>query len=56
MDTATWLASVEEAARDDDAERLGDLFSRAENAWGRAEASRRWLAALSGFDSSAITG
>lgn len=56
MDAASWLASVEQAARDDDAERLADLFSRAVEAWGRTEASRRWLAALSGFDSSAITG
>lgn len=56
MNSAAWMDAVHAAARDDDQTRLRMLFEHAVEAWGREEASRRWLAALSGFDAGAITG
>lgn len=58
MDTTrgAWTQAVAEAAARQDTDQLGDLFAQARQIWGPQEASRMWLAAVSGFDASAVTG
>lgn len=55
MDQA-WDELVRRALLAGDADALRALFERALAAEGRAEASRSWLEAISGFDANAITG
>lgn len=51
-----WQQSVHEALAHDDTERLGSLFSGAQEVWGRDRASRMWLEIVSAFDANAVTG
>ena len=51
-----WAKAVAEAAARQDTDELADLFAQARETWGSQEASRMWLAALSAFDASAVTG
>lgn len=58
MDTTheAWMHAVAEASARQDRPQLADLFAQARDLWGPQEASRMWLAAVSGFDDSAVTG
>lgn len=51
-----WMRAVAEAAARQDSVAMGELFAQAREVWGPQEASRMWLAAVSGFDASAVTG
>lgn len=58
MDTTheAWMHAVAEASARQDRPQLAELFAQARDLWGSQEASRMWLAAVSGFDDSAVTG
>ena len=58
MDTThdSWMRAVADASARQDRAELADLFAQARTMWGPQEASRMWLAAVSGFDASAVTG
>lgn len=53
---ATWRNAVRAALARNDQEDLGRLFSGAQEMWGNAAASRRWLEVVSAFDANATTG
>lgn len=50
-----WTAAVSAARLVDDQDELRTLFQQAVNEAGAEEASRAWLAVMSGLDSSAAT-
>jgi hypothetical protein len=56
VDESPWEDAVRRALREGDQDSLGRLFAEAVQAWGRADASRRWWRVLSAYDSSAVTG
>lgn len=51
-----WVEAVEQAAARQDSIELAELFRQARAIWGPQDASRMWLAVMSGFDASAVTG